>query len=442
MRRRLELLLAAAALAPGCASPARAPRDVVVWISIDGLRPDYVTPEDAPFLSGLLERAAFTRELVPPFPSLTFPSHTTQVTGVGADRHGITGNSFWDSSLGRAFDFPDDASLVEAEPIWATAARQGRRAAVLDWPLSYRERGRWRAAISDEKFDKEATDAQRLDHVIDAWRADSAREPLALVLGYVVGTDPPGHHSGPASDEVRRRMRETDALLERFFARARETFAAKASAGDRLHVLFTTDHGMTRVHTLVDFDRLFARPLPPEVRVVRGSTVAHLFLDGVPADRRGEVERDVLAALGRDDALDVYRRSDLPRRWEFAHPTRTGDVVVVAKPGFVLTEKLPRLRVAPEETDGPRGMHGYDPAACPDMLGLAIVWSSTGDVRRDLGRVDARRLHPTIARLLGIEPSPLATEPPLDLAASTNEDAAARTSSSSRGANAVEGVGR
>ncbi len=407
----------ALALVAGC-TPSREPtRDVVLWISIDGLRPDYVAPNDAPFLHALLEKAPHTRELSPPFPSLTLPSHATQSTGVGVSRHGITGNSFWDAAAQKRFEFPDDSSLVQAEPIWVTATRQGRRAAVLGWPLSYKQQGQNRAAIFDDRFEKELADVRRLDRVLDAWRADRESPALALLLSYVIGPDAAGHRFGPASAEVKSQMRETDAQLAEFFEKARATFADKAAAGDRLHVLFTTDHGMAPVRAVADFEALVGTPLPPEVHVERGSTLAHVFLDHVAPDRRTALEHEILEAVRASAVAVAYRRSEIPARWEFAHPDRVGDVVIALRSGVVFGKDLARPVATPDEVGGVRGMHGYDPDESPDMLGLGIFWSSSGGAAIDLGRVDARRLHPTVARLLGIEPSPLATAKPLDLPA-------------------------
>src|SRR5690606_10417058 len=102
----------------------------VLWISIDGVRPDYIDRGETPTLDRLMREGAFTRDLVPVFPSLTFPSHVSLATGTKVREHGITGNSFIDISRTRPgrsvrpFRYPPWADMLEAEPIWLTAARQ------------------------------------------------------------------------------------------------------------------------------------------------------------------------------------------------------------------------------------------------------------------------------------------------------------------------------
>src|SRR3954463_3752397 len=75
-----------------------APRTVVVWISIDGLRPDYLDRAPTPLFHQFMREGAFSRQLVTITPSLTFPSHVSEATGVPADGHGIPANDFYDSA--------------------------------------------------------------------------------------------------------------------------------------------------------------------------------------------------------------------------------------------------------------------------------------------------------------------------------------------------------
>ena len=58
-------------------------------------------------------------------------------------------------------------------------------------------------------------------------------------------------------------------------------------------------------------------------------------------------------------------------------------------------------------------MHGYIPAECPEMRGLCILWRDDGSLAaRDLGDVNALEFHPTVARILGIEPAAAARAKP------------------------------
>lgn len=103
------------------------PLTAVHWISIDGVRPDYLERGDTPFFDRLIAEGAYSLEHEVVFPSFTFPSHVSQATGVPVREHGIPHNRFHDSETGRTHSYSGDSRLLEAEPIWTTAARQGLR---------------------------------------------------------------------------------------------------------------------------------------------------------------------------------------------------------------------------------------------------------------------------------------------------------------------------
>lgn len=67
--------------------------DHVVVISIDGLRPDAIQKFAAPTIQRLMREGSYTLEAQTILPSKTLPSHTSMLTGVDADAHGITWNS-------------------------------------------------------------------------------------------------------------------------------------------------------------------------------------------------------------------------------------------------------------------------------------------------------------------------------------------------------------
>src|SRR5208337_3949119 len=74
---------------------------LLVMISIDGLRPDYVTAADAhgakvPNLRRFLKEGAYAEGVTGVVPTVTYPSHTTLVTGVWPATHGILANTTFD----------------------------------------------------------------------------------------------------------------------------------------------------------------------------------------------------------------------------------------------------------------------------------------------------------------------------------------------------------
>ena len=73
----------------------------VLMISIDGLKPEYVTQADAhgmkiPYLRTLMRNGTYAEGVVGIWPTITYPSHTTLLTGVWPAEHGIYNNQEFD----------------------------------------------------------------------------------------------------------------------------------------------------------------------------------------------------------------------------------------------------------------------------------------------------------------------------------------------------------
>ena len=72
----------------------------VILISIDGLRPDAISAFSAPTLQRLMDDGSYSLSASTIMPSKTLPSHTSMLTGVGPDVHGISWNSWEQDRLG------------------------------------------------------------------------------------------------------------------------------------------------------------------------------------------------------------------------------------------------------------------------------------------------------------------------------------------------------
>ena len=130
MRRISFLIIAAAVAACSVARPTtepsvvqqgneRAPRgrvsDHVIVISVDGLRPDAIRRFKAPTLTRLMRDGRYSLTAQTIQLSKTLPSHTSMLTGVDSDQHGITWNS----------DETDEHGFVKVPTIFALAKDAG-----------------------------------------------------------------------------------------------------------------------------------------------------------------------------------------------------------------------------------------------------------------------------------------------------------------------------
>ena len=82
-----------------------------VVISIDGCRPDVLLRSDTPNIRKLLDQSSYTfwARTIPE--SITLPSHTSMMTGVTAQRHGVTWNA--DLPAGEPQKYPNVPTIFE-----------------------------------------------------------------------------------------------------------------------------------------------------------------------------------------------------------------------------------------------------------------------------------------------------------------------------------------
>src|SRR5690349_11492505 len=71
---------------------------IVVMISVDGLAGYYLDDPkaDLPNIRGLAREGARAASMKAVTPTVTWPNHTTLVTGVAPAKHGVVGNNYFD----------------------------------------------------------------------------------------------------------------------------------------------------------------------------------------------------------------------------------------------------------------------------------------------------------------------------------------------------------
>ena len=217
---------------------------IVVLISFDGWRWDYMARTQVPNLQALAVRCVRAEALVPSFPSKTFPNHYTIVTGLYPENHGIVSNVIADPTYPRRFTMSSptarEARWWGGEPIWVTAIRQQQRAASMFWPGSdVRIAGvrptYWR------RFDDSVSNAARVRQVLQWLALPAAQRPSFITL-YFSDVDHAGHRHGPDSPQVLEAARRVDAALGQLVAGLR-----RLNLLERATLVVVSDHGMSQV---------------------------------------------------------------------------------------------------------------------------------------------------------------------------------------------------
>lgn len=392
-------------------------KNVIFWLSVDGFSPSYLEKAKTPRLHELMKNSIYTKKLTPIFPSITFPSHCSQATGVRVKGHGIPLNTFYDTATGKVESYPSDSSLLTAEPIWQTAKRAGLRSAVFNWPLSFKQTGKYQSDYYNEAYENELTDEERVNRALAIWDKDrSEGKKLNLIMAYIVGPDSIGHKLGPNHEKVFAVVENVDQLVGKILDKIKEVAAAEKDKETHYYFLLTTDHGMTEVKTGVSFNFLTGVPADSMIRLLPGGGIGHVFLDQLPKKERGKVISSLKREVKKHDFAKIYTKKEMPKEWHYDHPTRVGDLVVVLDPGYAFVNNASKVAVPINEVNGPLGMHGYDPHLNPDMFGVMVLWRypENSGLNEITSPLDSLRLHATVARLLGISPSSHTHEKPIN----------------------------
>lgn len=380
MKTQIRLILFLVLLS----ASSRAGAQTTILVSCDGFRWDYPSFYNTPFLDEMAENGV-SGEMVPSFPSKTFPNHYTLATGLRPEHHGIIANTFLNRATGAEFSLSNpktkfDPKYYKGEPLWLTAKRQGRHAAVFYWPGSD-------VAVQGEYPDTWHAYEEK-PHMTFAQRADSIMAYLMkagapdLIMAYFEEPDAHGHSDGPQSRKVRHAVEAMDSLLGSLWGRI-----CDAGKQDDVNLVVISDHGMTWFTP--------SRQIRPSQYLrkewydnVDGSLPTNIY-----APQRWQQD-SIVRALAVAPHLRVWRKADIPAWLHYQDDENIGDVLVLPDEGYLFTD----------DSCYNGGVHGYDPAYS-DMHALFRAWGP--DLRRgaDLGQFSNTAVYPLVCRLLGIKPA-------------------------------------
>jgi alkaline phosphatase D len=352
----------------------------VVLVSLDGFRFDYAVRDRARHLLAIRDTGASARSIVPSFPSLTFPNHTSIITGLYPAHHGIVANGFFDPMRQAPFETAKtaaDGSWYGGTPLWVLAEQQHTPSATYFWPGSD-------GVIEGVRpsywlpFDDKVPAEKRMEQVLEWLRLPAAQRPHFLTL-YLSDTDHSGHDYGPDSVQTRQAVVRVDQVVGKLW----EGIQALQLP---VNLIVLSDHGMQNSDRVVDLRRYadFSK-----TRVASSGPIALIY----PPDTEAR-ERIYRSLKKKSRAFDVYRREETPPEWHYTDNPRIGDLVVVAQQpcDLVASDAKPR-----------KGNHGYDSRRYPTMQG---IFYAIGPNIRPNARVDSFEnihIYPFVAKILGLQ---------------------------------------
>ena len=451
--RKFIILLAATSTA----TIAAAQRSVLM-ISVDGLKPEYVTHADEhhlqlPTLRRVLAEGAHAEGVIGAFPSVTYPNHTTLVTGVAPAVHGIVNNQRFDPTrkLNGAWYWYEDQ--IHVPTLWSAAHAAQRSTASIGWPVTANARDidflipeYWRgtgpgdaanpddtalmSAISRPAGELDAA-AGRVgqpympgndtsiagDEIKTRFALDMLEQhhPQFMTL-HLSSLDEEQHLHGPFSPEANEDLETIDGMLDRLITQE------LANDPDAV-IAIVSDHGFAPVEKAVNFyvpfveQKLFTTTVSPLTGLQIASWRAEPWLAGGMA---AIMLHDPTDTALHDQLFSTFSRlaqdpaNGIEALLTHAQTVALGgfpeaDFVVTLRAGYVTGVAFTGPFVT---STAQKGTHGYNPATTPAMHASFFIMGKA-IAQRDLGTIDMRRIAPTLASLLKLDWH--STEPAIDL---------------------------
>lgn len=432
----------------------------VLMVSIDGLKPEYITQADAhgmkiPYLRTLIANGAYADGVIGIWPTVTYPSHTTLITGVWPAEHGIYNNLQFDPLQNFSGAWNWYAPEIRVPTLWTAAHQAGMKTASVGWPVSvgatdvdYLIPEYWRSANPSggsgtlNPLDRLLIAALARPGKLMATLEPSAgpymmgndtsiggdeaktryaieilrRYKPALLTLHLSSLDDAQHAHGPFSPEACADLEALDGMMARLAAAAH---AANPSAV----LVLVSDHGFMRITHLVNLAVPFIQAglidasVNPATKAVTvnawkaepwaaGGMAAIMLHDPDDTATRQQVSTllSTLAADPNSGVAQVLDRTEIARRGAFPGAA----FLVVFKPGYYFGPAPSGDLVTP--IPGTRGSHGFSPEY-PEMHSSFFAVGAGIAHHRDLGVVDMRQIAPTVARILKVQLPTAKAEP-------------------------------
>lgn len=408
----------------------------LVVISLDslGFRDLKEEANRVPTLTKLMAHGTWVKKVRGIFPTLTYPSHTSIITGQYPAVHGIINNT----KLQPRRQSPDwfwYRKDVQAIPLYDVARVQGMTTAAFLWPVTAGSKIDYNLAeifpnriwtnqvlVSlkassplflyemNKKYGKLRRGIKQpwLDDFVTACAVDTIKNKQPdLTLIHLVDMDSMRHRYGVRSQQAMAALARLDQRVAKIIQAIKATNHAAETS-----LVVLGDHYQINVDKMIHLNMLFARegwltPLAGQSTYRNNWQVTAKSCDGETyIYTRGEVDRGRLKQLiaGVEGVEQIYDNATAIRRG--ADPRCV--FLVEAKPGYYFTDEVNRPSIV--ETVDPaslgsadryRGVHGYG-ADQPDYYTTAIFAGpdiQEGQIVEHAHLVDEG---PTFAKILGL----------------------------------------
>jgi predicted AlkP superfamily pyrophosphatase or phosphodiesterase len=376
-------------------------------ISVDGLDQRYLKDCDRlglkiPHLRRLMREGQWSEGVVGVVPTITWPSHTTILSGVDPSVHGIRSNRLPAAEGG---DYPWSVKLLKARTLLDAAHDGGLKAATVTWPVTvdapvqfnlpeYFQRRRG-GAMDTRSIESHSTPPDLVTRIAamfpsfrQEWMDDRTRtqavvfllktEKPDLLLVHLVDLDSEEHDNAPFSTEANAILEYTDELVGQMMGALPEKSA----------VALVSDHGFEKVDADVNLNALAAKAGVTGIRQLGGLVLADT--PEASAFLR-QTSKDKQYGIGR-----VIPKDELGR---IAPQYANADSAFEPAPGFMFAGGASgEVLAKPREI----GNHGHWPARYRSVY---VIWGPGISAQR-LPEMSLKDIAGRLAQVLGIPFTP------------------------------------
>ena len=409
---------------------------LLVVISVDGLRPDYVTAAElhgskVPNLRRLMKEGTYAEGVIGVIPTVTYPSHTTLMTGVWPAKHGILGNATFDPLQKNYQGWYWYAEDIRVPTLWDVATAAGRTTASIQWPVTVGAKITWN--IPEVWRAGTPEDAKLLRVLSTPGLQDEAKKEIGEYRGgidtsgegdevrgkyavwilerkrpglltlHLTALDHTEHETGVFSTESVAILERLDTIIGNVRA------AAEKVAPMRTYFAVVSDHGFANydqqlnlfsafrdagLFTVDDKGNITGWKAMPWVT---GGSAAIVLNDPRDAPTL-EAVRALLMKLQTDSANGIERvlnEDELHARGGYP----VASFFVSLKPGWRTGASLGGPVISKVK---PGGTHGQSPDT-PDLRAAFFLTGPGVPAGKNLGVIDMRDIAPTLAKEVGLK---------------------------------------
>jgi predicted AlkP superfamily pyrophosphatase or phosphodiesterase len=427
----LAVLLAIGA-APQTPPSAAASRHVVL-ISLDGF-PSWALDDPylpVPTLRRLAAKGAIAKGMRPVNPTVTWPNHTTLVTGVTPARHGVLYNGLLERDPGvppRVEPWLPRDQMVHAPTLYDVAHARGMTTAQVDWVAIQAA-----PTITWEFPERPAPDGKIAQELVKAgvltpdeletfatrniiWRDRIWTEAAAhiirahrpnLMMFHLLNLDSTQHRYGPRTPAAMTTMALLDGQVAQIVSAVE-----RAGLASRTTYFVVSDHGFRLVKRLIKLNVALAQAglltvqdgkiTASQVYAVPegGSAIVYVTAPDPAGDLAARAKQAITGIEGVEAIVEPtdYARFGLPQP---AATDQMGVLFVTPQEGYAFAAPA-EGEVVINASEGSLGAHGY-PATDPDLSALFLASGARIRPGVTLDVIDNVDVAPTMATVLGLK---------------------------------------